>query len=132
MAAPSTSPSHFANAFFWTWLNLLQFTVSNQSLNPTEDARNKPYRPIPAGRLTQAQAKTLRWTLLPLCLLLSYYHDILPVGLFFALGVLLHNELKYDSQPFTRNALNAFGYATFDYGATMIARAGLSRFVTLS
>lgn len=44
--------------FFWVWMNLLCFDLVNQK-NPEsvlEDRVNKPTRPIPAGRITLAQA----------------------------------------------------------------------------
>ena len=40
------------------------------------------------------------------------------------IGILLHNELRLDSHWFTRNVLNAVGYATFDAGAMTVAQAG--------
>lgn len=111
----------FLSAALWTWLHLLQFCVSNQSLSPHEDALNKPWRPVPSGRITLRTAAALRWFLLPLCFLCSIHYDVLSAGIVFPIGVLLHNELKLDSHWFTRNALNALGYAVFDAGATTIA-----------
>ena len=133
---PDTTPLAFARSALWTWLYLLQFCVSNQSLSPDEDALNKPWRPIPAGRISVRQATTLRWTLLPLCLFLSFAYGILAVGAVLMIGILLHNELRLDSHWFTRNVLNAIGYATFDAGAMTVAQAGSlsanSNFVDLS
>lgn len=108
----------------WTWLHLLQFCVSNQSLSLDEDRYNKPWRPIPSGRCTTASAVCLRWLLLPVCLALSAAHGIASVGIVFAIGVILHNELLLDSHWLTRNVLNALGYAVFDAGATSIVHAG--------
>ena len=52
------------------------------------------------------------------------------------IGILLYNELRLDSHWFTRNVLNAIGYATFDAGAMTVAQAGSlsanSNFVDLS
>ena len=121
---PETTPLAFARTALWTWLHLLQFCVSNQSLSPDEDALNKPWRPIPAGRISVRQATTLRWTLLPLCLFLSFAFGISAVGVVLMIGILLHNELRLDSHWFTRNVLNAVGYATFDAGAMTVAQAG--------
>lgn len=123
-SSPNASSLSVLDAFFWTWIHLLQFCVSNQVLCPGEDASNKPWRAIPAGRISVGHARTLRWLLLPTCLLLSVMHKLTAVGIIFALGVLLHNELKLDSHWFTRNVLNALGYAVFDAGATSIAQQG--------
>jgi len=50
-----------------TWLHLLQLTVSNQSLNPDDDASNIPWRPVPSGLISTGCARTLRWILLLSC-----------------------------------------------------------------
>ncbi|KAH7920720.1 hypothetical protein BV22DRAFT_1020693 [Leucogyrophana mollusca] len=121
-AAPTTSLCRFVHCTFWTWFHLLQFCVSNQCLSPEEDARNKPWRPIPSLRLSVTQASALRWALLPLCLLVSACYNVMTLGIIFATSVILHNELKLGSHWFTRNALNAMGYATFDSAATLIAQ----------
>jgi len=50
-------------ALLWIWSNTIIFDLSNQR-HPAairEDHINKPYRPIPSGRLTTRQAR--RWTL---------------------------------------------------------------------
>ncbi|KIJ66156.1 hypothetical protein HYDPIDRAFT_110338 [Hydnomerulius pinastri MD-312] len=126
-AAPSTSPTRFLHCLSWTWLHLLQFCVSNQYLSPGEDARNKPWRPIPSGRITVPRATILRWALLPICLFISAFYDVLIPSAIFALGVLVHNECKMDSHWLSRNILNAIGYATFDTAATFIAQADRSQ-----
>lgn len=41
------------------------------------------------------------------------------------IGILLHNELRLDAHWFTRNVLNAIGYATFDAGAMTVANSGM-------
>lgn len=122
--APQLTATSFAHSFFWIWLHLLQFCVSNQYLSPHEDALNKPWRPIPARRITVEDATTLRWLLLPICLALSAAHRVLPIGATLTVGIFMHNEMRLDSHWFTRNVLNAIGYAVFDAGATVIARTG--------
>lgn len=123
---PRTDLRAFAQSVFWTWLYLLQFCVSNQSLSPDEDERNKPWRPLPSRRISFRHALIIRWTLLPLCIVLSVFHNVTAVGLILTLGILLHNELRLDAHWFTRNVLNALGYAVFDAGATAIACASKS------
>ena len=113
-----------SKSFIWTWFHLLQFCVSNQRLSMGEDAVNKPWRPIPAGRLSRSQAKTFRWILLPACLALSLAYGIPLIGFALTIGILLNNEMRLDSHWFTRNVMNAIGYAVFDAGATTLARTG--------
>ena len=47
--------------WFWLWLIILKFCLHNQRHTEfiEEDAINKPWRPIPAKRVTQEQAKWL-------------------------------------------------------------------------
>ncbi len=78
----------------WIFLHLLLCDVSNQSTSSLEDEANKPYRPIPSGRLSDEAAKRLLVVLYGVCLLVSYYLDLLQCS--FILGLL------------------AFGYNTLD------------------
>ncbi|OBZ71748.1 putative indole-3-pyruvate monooxygenase YUCCA9 [Grifola frondosa] len=81
MAAPKATVIHVCARLIWVWFNLLQFCVSNQSLSPAEDAANKPWRPIPAHRITVTTARRLRWMLLFVCILLSFYFRIATPGI---------------------------------------------------
>jgi 4-hydroxybenzoate polyprenyltransferase len=110
-------------AVLWTWLHLLQICVSNQSLNPGEDALNKPWRPIPSGIVSVLNARILRWILLPLCLSLSISLGALWHGISLAIAFIVYNELHLDSHWPLRNACNAWGYASFNAGASAIAGA---------
>ncbi|KJA28900.1 hypothetical protein HYPSUDRAFT_33340 [Hypholoma sublateritium FD-334 SS-4] len=105
----------------WTAVHLLQFCVSNQSLSPEEDRKNKPWRPIPAGRVTVTSAYTLRWSLIPVCLALSTMYGVLDVSLILTSLIFLHNEAKHGKNWLARSFLNAAAYATFDAGATLIS-----------
>ncbi len=109
-----------AKTAVWVWLFLLQFCVSNQSMGVQEDALNKPWRPLPSGRLTLLQAGVLRWSLLPACILLSYYYGALWPAIMLSIGIIMNNELQFDSHWFTRNITNALGYFAFGSGACMI------------
>src|SRR6266851_4075975 len=108
-------------AFIWTWLHLLQFTVSNQSLDPEEDASNKPWWPIPSGLISVSCARALRWILLPSCFFLSVRLQAHWQGISLALAFLVHNEMHLHSHWLMRNACNAWGYASFNAGASSIA-----------
>ncbi|OBZ67680.1 hypothetical protein A0H81_12354 [Grifola frondosa] len=122
VSAPTLSFVSFFRAFIWTWLHLLQFCISNQSLSLDEDRKNKPWRPLPSRRTSVSYAFTLRWLLVPVCLALSIAYGVTAAGFIFTISIILHNELKLDSHWFTRNTLNALGYAVFDAGATAIIR----------
>ncbi|KAF8590044.1 hypothetical protein K439DRAFT_1651394 [Ramaria rubella] len=106
---------------FWIWLHLLQFCVSNQSINPEEDAINKPWRPIPTGRVTVEQAQNLRWFLIVSCLVLSIYRGVLPASILICLSTIAYNDLRLHEHIMMRNVCNAVGYASFELGATQLA-----------
>ncbi|TRM65033.1 UbiA prenyltransferase family [Schizophyllum amplum] len=107
---------------FWIWIHLLQFCVSNQTASPDEDAQNKPWRPLPAHRITIHDARVLRWALLPICALICIAYDLRAIAFWFPVAIIMHNELKLDSHWATRNVLNALAYCMFDIGATSVAR----------
>ncbi len=109
----------------WTWINLLSFAVNNQR-HPSalqEDRLNKPWRPMPAGRLTGAQAKSLALVTYPSTFLASI---LLGGGtaqcVLLALFGYLYNDLKGgDVNWLLRNLLNACGFTCFASGALEVA-----------
>ena len=107
-------------SMFWTWLHLLQFCISNQSLDPEEDFSNKPWRPISSGLISVGSARVLRWMLLPVCLSASVRLGAYWQGISLALAFFAHNEFGLHSHLFMRNICNAWGYASFNAGAYMI------------
>ncbi len=110
--------------FVWVWLHLLQFCVSNQTTNPHEDSANKPWRPIPSGLISVHAARVLRWILLPICLAISVWCQVLSIGIALCLATLAHNELGWDAHWLPRNVLNAVGYASFRIAAARAGRRG--------
>ena len=103
----------------WVFLHLLQFCVSNQTVDPTEDVENKPWRPIPSGRISLASARRVRWMLFAVCLAHSARSaTLLCAGVALSAATIVHNELKLGGHWILRNVLNAVGYATFCIGAT--------------
>ena len=108
-------------SIFWTWIHLLQLCVSNQSLDSEEDALNKPWRPIPSRLMSVDRARALRWILLPSCLFLSLCLGTTWPSISLLLATLAYHELQFDSHVVLRNLCNAWGYASFNAGAAMIA-----------
>ena len=125
-AAPSCSIFRFFHIVFWLWVHALQLALANQTLPLAiaEDALNHPDRPLPAGRISIRAARTLRWVMIPLCLLLSvaYGPRTTLASLGASLFMLAYNEGGGASGHwFVRNALNAVGYAVAEAGATLVA-----------
>ncbi|KAF1839469.1 hypothetical protein BDW02DRAFT_564010 [Decorospora gaudefroyi] len=98
------------------WTNLLLFTISNQRSTAAiaEDSANKPYRPLPAGRLTQAQATHLLLVLTPLVLGIGYAAGIVTETLLLMVVGWMYNDLGGCEAHFLlRNGLSTVGYGIF-------------------
>ena len=130
MEATSEFLSRLPHVLFWTWVNLLAFAVNNQR-NPsaiTEDRLNKPWRPIPSGRLSADNARKLgifAYVLAQVASLLAG-GGIVQSTLLSVLGY-VYNELGGgDSGYVVRNTLNAAGFTSFASGALEVASGGIS------
>ncbi|KAI0657839.1 UbiA prenyltransferase family-domain-containing protein [Cubamyces menziesii] len=123
-SAPVASIYRVPHVLFWTWLHTLQFCLSNQTVDPEEDALNKSDRPLPAKRITLYQAKVFRWLIIPICWRISalysvetFYASVANVAL-----TILYNELSaHKGHWIIRNVVNGLGFASFEVGATLIA-----------
>ena len=100
---------------FWSWTNLLLFTVSNQRHLESikEDAINKPSRPLPAKRLTAAEATSLMYAMYPIVILFSVCSGGLGPCLLLMFITLWYNECRGAETPFIKNFLNGGGFACF-------------------
>lgn len=112
----------------WTWINLLAFTVNNQRSESAiiEDKLNKPWRPIPSGRLSADQARTLGTFAYLLSQVASLHigGGLAQSSLLSVFGY-IYNDLGGGDQGFVvRNALNSLGFASFASGALEVAAGG--------
>ena len=113
--APNPTLSQALPVIFWVFLHLLQCDISNQYLPSSiiEDTENKPYRPIPSGRVTVKRATQLRWALVPLCLALSglYGAQVVYMSAVFLCMTAAYNELNGSAFWLTRDTINGTGFA---------------------
>ncbi|KAI5923155.1 UbiA prenyltransferase family-domain-containing protein [Camillea tinctor] len=90
----------------WIWVHLLVQNIANQRLGPSviEDRNNKPWRPMPAGRITQNEAESILRALVPLAVSFSFLCGAsLPSATILTL-IWLYNDLDGASAgPFQRN-----------------------------
>ena len=108
----------------WTWLNLLPLAMNNQhrEADVEEDKKNKPWRPIPAGRLSIEETKHLVLASYVAAILGSAYLGALPECLALIVQGWIYNELGAANDSYlTRNVLNATGYMTSAAGAAKVA-----------
>ncbi|KAJ7101906.1 UbiA prenyltransferase family-domain-containing protein [Mycena epipterygia] len=119
---PLHSFSNLLQAWAWIWIHLLLCNVSNQARSKDEDAVNRPWRPILAGRLTESQAYYLRWAIAAGCVLWSAVYG--PDQVLTTLGLLLttfvYDEGGASKHVIGKNFCNIGGYVTFEIGATKI------------
>ena len=111
--------------FFWTWINLLLFCISNQRKEEDiqEDRINKVWRPLPSGRLTIAQAEKLLWASLPVIGLMCAC-----IGAFFQYMLLNALNFWYNDgggahDPIFRNLINACAFVLYASAALDIVAA---------
>ena len=107
----------------WIWVNLLFEVIANQRISTsiTEDAINKPWRPIPSKRLDSDQARQLLFVVVPCAFLVSWLLDVTTLSTSLMALTWLYNDLGgADEHYLVRNLLNAFGLLSFGTGATFI------------
>ncbi|OBZ74345.1 Digeranylgeranylglyceryl phosphate synthase [Grifola frondosa] len=120
--APLRSFWNLLRGWLWIWIHLLMCNVSNQSRTEREDAINRPWRPIPAGRIHESQARILRWSTVALCMLLSaaYGTDVVMATLGLVMTTVLYDDAGLAWHVVGKNLCNIGGYTTFEIGAMKI------------
>src|SRR5438046_251700 len=109
----------------FNWLNLLVFDLANQRLpeSAKEDGLNKPWRPIPSGRMTSSQVRQSMLLAIPLVLIFN--HFVLDVGTETALLYVLtwlYNDLKGGDEGWIfRNVIIAFAFGFYNMGSIKVA-----------
>ncbi|KAJ7825772.1 UbiA prenyltransferase family [Mycena olivaceomarginata] len=135
-AAPVRSPARFIYGISWTWLHLLQVDVSNQYRSITEDEINRPWRPLPSGRISQQSSTIMRWLLVPICVATSipFGGGVSLASLSLTALLIAHDELGFSGHWVTKNVINSLGYLSFEFGATTIMSTNpdLDRIAVLS
>lgn len=114
---------------FWMWLNLLASRVNNQqsASSLAEDKLNKPWRPIPSGRIQVDQARALGILVSAISLMMSFVigRGVAQSILLLILGY-IYNDLGRGSHRgvVVRDAINDAGFAAFASGALEVATGG--------
>ncbi|ETS74170.1 hypothetical protein PFICI_14036 [Pestalotiopsis fici W106-1] len=111
-------------ALFWTWSFLIPFNIFNQSSEDAivEDRINKPWRPLPAGRLDRRRARIMMLVHYFIAIGISTMIGGLRQGLLtIALGIWYNALGGADDGFIVRNFINAAGYLSFGSGAMEVA-----------
>ena len=109
---------------FWTWINLLPFTINNQRQPEAieEDGINKPWRPMPSKKIDSAEAVRIMFASRLLGLVASIY-----LGGLKHFFILIFLDCCYnawngaDSSCIIRNLINACGFVCYTSGAMEVA-----------
>jgi 4-hydroxybenzoate polyprenyltransferase len=111
--------------FLWVWLNVLVFSISNQRSQESvdEDRINKPWRPIPAGRISEAQARVALIIAIPLLLMAcSVWLGATEETAYCLVLTWVYNDLGGANDHFLlRNGINGIAYYFYGVGAMHVA-----------
>ncbi|KAN0134225.1 UbiA prenyltransferase family [Lactarius tabidus] len=123
--APLQSFYSFIQCAVWIWFHQLMCNVSNQARSYQEDKSNHPWRPLPSGRISEPKAVILRWTMVLLCVLLSFFYDqdLVTTTLCLVAVTYTYDELGAAGNVVGKALCTAGGYASFEVGATTIISA---------
>ncbi|KAI1097432.1 UbiA prenyltransferase family-domain-containing protein [Jackrogersella minutella] len=109
--------------FIWIFLHLLLGDISNQRLlgSVLEDKINKPWRPMPSGRLTENEAKSLLKAVVLAAIGFSLLFNSSMPSFTLITMFWLYNDLEGNAAgPWQRNAFNAAGLTCFSWGAVTV------------
>lgn len=125
-AAPSFSTLLYRTpiTILWLWVNVLLFTLDNQRQagGIEEDRLNKPWRPIPAKRITPEQTFYTLLAMIPVAIVFSALTGPLRECLVLLfLNCWYNNWGGGDTNWFVRSFLNGLGFINYGAGALRLA-----------
>ncbi|CAD6440035.1 6ef31e3a-3dac-404c-b6cd-e3a455a14ec9 [Sclerotinia trifoliorum] len=109
---------------FWAWINLLPLVIDNQRrpYSIGEDRLNKPWRPMPTGRISATVAKRWMQAFYCVAIISSFYTGTIAQCTGLIILAVLYNEVGgADKSCVVRNLLNALGFLCYGSGTTLIA-----------
>lgn len=108
----------------YNWANLLIFDLANQRLPEAveEDAWNKPWRPLPSGRITMAGTRRLLLASLPVVLAINWALGAWEETALLFVLTWMYNDLKGGDEDFViRNLIIGLAFGLYNGGALKIA-----------
>lgn len=123
--SPLTIVKQSLKILAWNWMNTFMFVLANQGSQAAleEDAINKPWRPIPAGRITVDQTRELLIGTIPIFAGLCHWQ----LGAFQGTIILIcltwiYNDLGASDKHFlVRNGNIAAAYFFYGKGSLQVA-----------
>ncbi|KAG1818172.1 UbiA prenyltransferase family [Suillus subaureus] len=122
VVSPRHNPLDLSCALCWLWFHLFQFNASNQSYSAHEDILNKPWRPVPSGRISVKDSRALRWGLMVICLGFSslFSLDVVITSGVYTVFLIMHDDFHLSHHPIFKNLCSAGGYVTNELGSSLI------------
>lgn len=127
---PPVSPTHIFQrvplVLAFNVCNLLVFDLANQRTERSvaEDALNKPWRPIPQGRITRDQTRRLMLAVIPAVMLLNHLLGAWAQGTGILVLCWVYNDLGGGDEAFVREMVIAVAYGMFNSGSLVVALGG--------
>ncbi|KAL9106100.1 MAG: hypothetical protein Q9227_008845 [Pyrenula ochraceoflavens] len=107
----------------WIWSSLLVVCITNQRLPASirEDRLNKPWRPLPSGRLTPTRARQTLLLAIPVTIAVSVLlGGARETFILFTLNWIYNDLNAANSHYAARNLLNGLGITCFGAGAVSV------------
>src|SRR5215469_5667737 len=108
---------------FWIWLNILVISITNQRLPAgiLEDKINKPWRPIPSGRIGVEKASQLLFMSVIVLLGIGYHYNVLNETMGCLVANWVYNDLEGGDANFViRQVINGLAYLPCGVGVTKL------------
>ncbi|OTA93719.1 hypothetical protein M434DRAFT_395396 [Hypoxylon sp. CO27-5] len=105
----------------WSYSNLLLFNLHNQRRYITEDALNKPWRPLPSGRLTSQDTTWIMYCMYPVTIIIALKCGGLTPCLLEMVLCLWYNEWGGSDDAVLKNLINGSGIGCFLAGPLEVA-----------
>lgn len=104
-------------------INLFIFDAANQRSpeSVAEDRINKPWRPIPCGKITMEQTRRLMLAAVPTVLAINYLLGVWKQGVLILILTWLYNDLGGGDEVLVRELVIAVAYGLFNHGSLAIA-----------
>lgn len=106
----------------FNWSNVFVFDLANQRLPESvkEDLANKPWRPLPTGRVSSEQTRRLMLITIPVVLVLNFTFGVWRETALILILTWLYNDLK-GGDELVRDLIIALAFALYNLGSLKIA-----------
>lgn len=103
--------------------NLLIADLANQrsETSAVEDRINKPWRPIPSGKITSDETRRLMLAAIPVVMVLNYFLGGWEQGVCILVLNWMYNDLGGGDEAFVREVLLSAAYGMFNSGSLAVA-----------